>query len=66
VTVTPAASARIGKTNEISAFTHHSTKTAIPIAKPRIAIGKISESSSQTRVPMKPCTNATKTRWHPG
>jgi hypothetical protein len=41
------------------AFTVHSTNTAIPIAKPWIVIGKISESSSQTSVPMNVCTNAT-------
>ena len=43
----------------MAAFTVHSTNTAIPIAKPRMVIGKISESSSQTRVPMKVCTKNT-------
>ena len=31
----------------------------MPIAKPRIVIGKISDSSSHTRVPMKPLHEAT-------
>ena len=40
-------------------MTVHSTKTAMPIAKPRMVIGKISDSSSQTSVPMKVCTKNT-------
>src|SRR3954449_4819395 len=60
VPVDPSAAFTIGKRNEISASTTHSTKTATPIAKPRMASGKISDSSSHTPVPMKHCTNATK------
>ncbi len=43
------------------AFVVQSTKTAMPMANPRMAIGKISESSNHTQVPMKHCTKATNT-----
>ena len=59
VPVAPAASTRIGKTNEMGRYVVQSTKTAMPIANPRMAIGKISDSSNQTQVPMKHCTKAT-------
>ena len=59
VSVAPSASTSSGNTNEMIALRIHRTNTAMPIAKPRIVIGKISESSSQTSVPMKPCTKTT-------
>ncbi len=40
-------------------MTVQSTNTAMPIAKPRMVIGKISDSSSQTSVPMNVCTKKT-------
>ena len=43
----------------MAALTVQSRNTAIPIAKPRMVIGKISESSSQTSVPMKVWTKNT-------
>ena len=54
-----------GRANEIIALVHHSTNTAMPIAKPRMLSGKISESSSHTQVPMNICTNATNTTMQP-
>ena len=59
VPVEPSAEFSTGKANEISALVHHSTNTAIPIAKPRMLSGKISDSNSQTQVPMNICTKAT-------
>ncbi len=43
----------------MAALTVQSTNTAIPIAKPRMVIGKISDNSNHTSVPMKVCTKNT-------
>ncbi len=59
VSLAPNAATSGGNANDTPAFTVQRRKTAIPIAKPRIVIGKISEGSSQTKIPMKVCTNAT-------
>ena len=55
----PSAATSGGNAKEMVALTVQSTKTAMPMAKPRMVIGKISESSSQTSVPMKVCTKNT-------
>src|SRR4051812_29350675 len=47
------------ETNEMMVLVVHRTNTAAPMAKPRIVIGKISESSNQINVPMKVCTKNT-------
>jgi len=60
VPVEPSAEFSSGNRKEMIALVHHSTNTAIPMAKPRMLSGKISESSSHTQVPMNICTNATK------
>jgi hypothetical protein len=59
VRLAPSAATSGGKAKEMAAFTVHSTKTAMPIANPRMVIGKISDSSSHTSVPMNVCTKVT-------
>ena len=54
----------MGKAKEIAALVVQSTNTAMPMANPRMVIGKISDSSSQTQVPMKHCTKATNRTMH--
>jgi hypothetical protein len=61
VGVAPSAATSGGNAKEMAAFTVHSTNTAMPIANPRMVIGKISESSSHTSVPMNVCTKKTTT-----
>lgn len=60
VPVEPSAEFSSGNRNEMIALVHHSTKTARPMANPRMLSGKISASSNHTHVPMNICTNATK------
>ena len=61
VKVAPSPATSGGNAKEMAALTVHKTKTAIPMAKPRMVIGKISESNSHTNVPMKVCTKNTTT-----